>query len=106
MEKALDAIEMLPDTDLSSKNPFQRPSAQAEAVRLEVVRVLSEELKTELTAVQKARASHQVAFTLFQQRRIGDEYTIDQRLIDAFRKPYQEFNGQRQKDRERVRLRN
>ncbi len=105
MEKALDAIEMLPDTDLSSKNPFQRPSAQAEAVRLEVVRVLSEELKTELTAVQKARASHQVAFTFFQQRRIGDEYTIDQRLIDAFRKPYQEFNEQRQKDRERVRLR-
>ena len=104
LEKALDAIEMLPDSELRNKNPLHRPSAQAEAVRLEVVRALSEELKTELAAVQKARASHQAAFTLFQQRRIGDEYRIDQTLIDAFRKPYQEYNELQRKDQERVKV--
>lgn len=104
LEKALDRIEMLPDADLTSKNPFHRPSADAESVRQAVVQALRDELNTELAAVQKAKAAHQAAFTFFQRRRIEDNYVLDQPLIDAFRKPYQEYNEQRQKDRERVKV--
>jgi hypothetical protein len=104
LEKVLDAIEMLPDADLNSKNPLHRPSAETEVVRQAVIQALKNELSAELAAVQKAKTAHQAAFTFFHRRRIEENYTLDQALIDAFRKPYQEYNELRRKDQERVKV--
>lgn len=104
LEKALDRIEMLPDADLNSKNPLHRPSAETEVVRQAVIQALKNELSAELAAVQKAKTAHQAAFTFFHRRRIEENYTLDQALIDAFRKPYQEYNELRRKDQERVKV--